>query len=81
MDGAINQITVPETGLPDDWLFETFTIRDAGRGYVALQTYHNTFVQANDDSTVQQTATVPPEALSLTDQDALPPRFGMNFTA
>ena len=70
--GAIDQVSVPAAGLPDDWLFETFTIRDAGQGTVALQTYHNTFVHATRDSQIQQTSAVPPEALTLNDPDALP---------
>ena len=71
-DGTVNQVEVPAAGLPDDWLFETFTLRDAGQGTVALQTYHNTFIQASGDSTIQQTDPVPAEALTLTDRDALP---------
>jgi hypothetical protein len=70
--GAIDQVAVPADGLPDDWLFETFTIRDAGQGTVALQTYHNTFIQATRDTQIQQTSAVPPEALTLNDRDALP---------
>ncbi len=72
LDGSVNQVEVPATGLPDDWLFETFTLRDAGQGTVALQTYHNTFVQASGDSTIRQTDEVPAEALTLVDRDALP---------
>lgn len=72
LDGTINQVEVPATGLPDDWLFETFTLRDAGQGTVALQTYHNTFIRANRDTTIQQTGEVPAEALTLIDRDALP---------
>ena len=72
LDGTVNQVEVPDAGLPDDWLFETFTLRDAGQGTVALQTYHNTFIQASGDSTIRQTAEVPAEALTLLDRDALP---------
>jgi hypothetical protein len=43
--GQVTQIDPPDAGLQDFWAFETFVVRDAGSGMVALQTAHNTFLR------------------------------------